>query len=203
MVGYGIAYERLGSWWSSWMAATLFGALPWFFVSSGWLLLLTPGLRSECWWPHLCDRALAGAGVLANALGQRAFRHRASGYAGYTHRGTRANQSETLAGAPARPSRGVGCEPPISHHSARRMAARRRGCLALCRIPLRGATHGPVDSVRSRAVVGLPPGLVAAAGSRATGRAAHREPVGPPRSPPCSRQVLRGVSLSLRTCRTI
>jgi len=33
-----LTYRRLGSWWASWMAATLFGALTWFFVSSGWLL---------------------------------------------------------------------------------------------------------------------------------------------------------------------
>ncbi|MBI2827626.1 MAG: hypothetical protein HYX69_23365 [Planctomycetia bacterium] len=33
-----LTYARLGNWWQTWMAATLFAALPWFFVSTGWLL---------------------------------------------------------------------------------------------------------------------------------------------------------------------
>ena len=33
-----LTYSRLGKWWPTCVATALFGALPWFFVSSGWLL---------------------------------------------------------------------------------------------------------------------------------------------------------------------
>jgi hypothetical protein len=33
----GIADRELRSWWQTWMVTTLFAALPWFFVSTGWL----------------------------------------------------------------------------------------------------------------------------------------------------------------------
>ena len=33
-----LTYQRLGRWWPTWLATALFAALPWFFVSSSWLL---------------------------------------------------------------------------------------------------------------------------------------------------------------------
>ncbi len=55
--------ERLGNWLQTWMGTTLFAALPWFFVSSGWLTYfdswLVLGLLVAAFIPNRTSLALA------------------------------------------------------------------------------------------------------------------------------------------------
>ena len=151
-----LTYERLGRWWPAWVATTLFAALPWFFVSSGWLahfdswlvigLLLVAFVPSRVLLILAClltpwvnaRFVLADSGDATgarNRAGQNRARRMASRVTGYCRRGCR--------------------ELSVSGDSRHRLDARRPGVDGLRRVALGGSSHDSLDAIRRRAMVGF------------------------------------------------